>query len=261
MANPQEQTPAAGPPAEPPPPADRARRRKRGGALVPAEPSESRGQPIRAQEIAMVCDPRGQIAEQFRSLRNSIVALNPEGAPRTIVLTSAARGEGKTVSALNLAVAMAELPGTQVLVIEADLHHPRAEVYLGLERRQGLADVLRGACALDAALRPTAIGQVTLMGAGTLPDNPSKLLGSERMRTVLNKLKQRFSYVLIDTPEAMTISDANLLGAIADGIVLVVRLDKTPRSHVEQTHNSLEALGGNVLGICLTGAHVEGSEE
>ena len=81
------------------------------------------------------------------------------------------------------------------------------------------------------------------------------------MRTVLNKLKQRFSYVLIDTPEAMTISDASLLGAIADGIVLVVRLDKTPRNYVEQTHNSLEALGGNVLGTCLTGAHVVGGDE
>jgi Mrp family chromosome partitioning ATPase len=77
------------------------------------------------------------------------------------------------------------------------------------------------------------------------------------MRTVLNQLRQRFSYVLIDTPEAATISDASLIGAMADGILLVVRLRETPRHYVEQTVNQLEALGGNVLGTCLTGANVE----
>lgn len=97
------------------------------------------------------------------------------------------------------------------------------------------------------------------MGAGNLPDNPSQLLGSERMRTVLGSLKRRFTYVLIDTPEALRISDASLLGGIADGIVLVVRLGITPRHQVEQTHNTLEALGGNVLGTCLTGAEEESS--
>ena len=95
---------------------------------------------------------------------------------------------------------------------------------------------------------------VSVLGPGQLPNNPSELLGSERMRTVLAQLKQRFSYILIDTPEAMSISDASLLGAIADGILLVVRLNSTPRHYVEQTHNVLETLGGNVLGTCLTGA-------
>ena len=96
------------------------------------------------------------------------------------------------------------------------------------------------------------------MGAGTLPENPSQLLGSERMRTIIGTLKRDFTYVLIDPPEALRISDASLLGGIADGIVLGVRLVLTPRHHVEQTHNTLEALGGNVLGTCLTGADEDG---
>ncbi len=224
------------------------------GLLGRADPDEARATPVRREEIQMIDDPRGQIAEQFRSLRNSIIALNPDGAPRTVVLTSAVEGEGKTVSSLNLAIALAELPGTQVLVVDGDLHAPAVEEYLGVPRRQGLADVLRGTCAIDAAIRSSSIAQVSLMGAGTLPENPSKLLGSERMRTVLNSLKQRYSYVLIDTPAAMSISDASLLGAIADGVVLVVRLESTPRPYVEQTLNDLEAMGGNVLGTCLTGA-------
>jgi capsular exopolysaccharide synthesis family protein len=222
--------------------------------LPAAKPDEARGVPILSDEIALAMDPRGRVAEQFRGLRNSIIALNPEGAPRTVVMTSSASGEGKTVATINLGLALAELPGTEVLLLDANLHTPGIEDYLGLPRRQGLADVLSGTCALDTAMRATSVDGVQVMGAGNLPDNPSQLLGSERMRTVLGTLKRGFSYVLIDTPEALRISDASLLGGIADGIVLVVRLGVTPRHHVEQTHNTLEALGGNVLGTCLTGA-------
>jgi capsular exopolysaccharide synthesis family protein len=155
---------------------------------------------------------------------------------------------------INMAVSLAEVPGTRVLILDADLHHPMIEQYLGLPRRQGLVELVRGQCPLDRAIRATSVNNVSVMGPGELPNNPSELLGSERVRTVLSQLKQRFSYILIDTPEAMSISDASLLGAIADGIVLVVRLNSTPRHYVEQTHNVLETLGGNVLGTCLTGA-------
>jgi len=227
--------------------------------LRPAEPDEARGITIQSDEIALATDPRGRVAEQFRGLRNSIIALNPEGAPRSVVLTSSVSGEGKTVATINLGLALAELPGTEVLLLDANLYSPGVEEYLGLPRRQGLADVLDGTCPLDSAIRATSVEGVQVMGAGNLPDNPSQLLGSERMRTVLGTLKRDFSYVLIDTPEALRISDASLLGGIADGIVLVVRLGVTPRHHVEQTHNTLEALGGNVLGTCLTGADEDSS--
>ena len=227
--------------------------------LRPAEPDEDRGVTIQSDEIALAMDPRGRVAEQFRGLRNSIIALNPEGAPRSVVLTSSTSGEGKTVATINLGLALAELPGTEVLLLDANLHSPGIEEYLGLPRRQGLADVLAGTCPMDSAIRATSVEGVQVMGAGNLPDNPSQLLGSERMRTVLGTLKRGFSYVLIDTPEALRISDASLLGGIADGIVLVVRLGMTPRHHVEQTHNTLEALGGNVLGTCLTGAEEDSS--
>ena len=234
----------------------RLRQLKPAGPL-PAEPGEAREVPIRQEELVMVSAPRSQIAEQFRGLRNSIQALNPDGASHTLVVTSALRGEGKTVATLNLAIAMAELPGTEVLVLDADLHHPAVEDFLGLPQRQGLTEVLRGSLPLDQAVRQTSVDGVSIMGAGALPSNPSELIGSDRMRTVMNRLRQSYSYVLIDTPEAMTISDASLLGAMADGILLVVRLGETPRYYVEQTHNTLEALGGNVLGTCLTGADVK----
>jgi capsular exopolysaccharide synthesis family protein len=223
--------------------------------LKPADPDEAKGIPIASEELAMIAHPRSQIAEQFRVLRNSIVTLNPEGAPRTIVVTSALRGEGKSVTTLNLALAMNELARTHVLVVDADLHAPSLERYLNLPRRQGLSELLRGECSIDRAVRATSVQGLSVVGAGTLPRNPSELLGSERTKTLISAFKQRFSYILFDTPEAMTISDASLLGATADGIVLVVRLGSTPRHYVQQTHNMLEAMGGNVLGTCLTGAN------
>jgi capsular exopolysaccharide synthesis family protein len=218
-----------------------------------ADPDEARRIPIEREEIAMAAAPRSAIAEQFRALRNSIQALNPDGAPRTLVITSAVAGEGKSVATINLALALTEVPGNRVLLVDADLHRPSLEGYLGLPRRQGLTELLRGTCPIDRALRQTSANNVWILGAGELPHNPSELLGAERMKTLIAQFKQRYSYILIDTPEALTISDASLLGASADGILLVVRLNSTPRHLVEEANNLLEALGGNVLGTCLTG--------
>lgn len=231
-------------------------RSRSGGPLQVADPDEGQKLSIHREEIVMVKNPRGQIAEQFRTLRNSIVTLNPEGAPRTVVVTSSLQGEGKSVATVNLAIALAEMPGTQVLVIDANMTHPATEDYFGLPARQGLSELLSGRLSLDHAVRSTSVEGVQVLGAGAPPKNPSELLASERMRTLLHTLKRRFSYVLIDTPEASTTSDASLLGAVTDGIILVVRLGSTPRQYVEQTYNALENLGGNVLGTCMTGAHL-----
>lgn len=224
------------------------------GQLEKPQPDEARNVPVTSEEICVVTRPRSQQAEQFRVLRNSIQALNPDGASHTLVVTSALRGEGKSIATLNLAAAMTELPGQKVLVIDGDLHHPSIEDHLGIPRRVGLADLLRGRASLDTVVRPTAIPGVSVLGPGNLPGNPSELLGSDRMRTVLDRLRQSYSYVLIDTPAAAGVSDASLLGGMADGILMVVRLGSTPRHFVQQTINVLESLGGNVLGTCLTGA-------
>jgi receptor protein-tyrosine kinase len=226
------------------------------GPLQIADPDEARRVPVTREEIVIVQRPDSQQAEQFRTLRNSIVALNPDGAPRTMVITSALRGEGKTIATINLACALAELSSVQVLVVDANLDAPSLEDALDLPRRQGLCELLAGRLAPDQAIRATSIHGVSILGCGAPPRNSSELLGSDRMRTMLRTLKQRYNYVLIDTPESTTTSDATLLGAMVDGILLVVRLGSTPRSYVEQAVQLLESMGGNVLGTCLTGAIV-----
>ena len=226
------------------------------GPLQVAVLDEGKTMPITREEIVLASDPRGQVAEQFRGLRNSIVALNPESAPRSVMVTSSLLGEGKSVAAVNLALALAEMPGTQVLVIDANMHSPAIEDLMSMPRRQGLSELLSGRLPLDHAIRATSVPTVSVLGAGSIARNPSELLASERMKTLLSTLKRRYSYVVIDTPEASTTSDASLLGAIADGVVLVVRQNTTPRQYVEQTYNLLESLGANVLGTLLTGAHL-----
>jgi receptor protein-tyrosine kinase len=217
---------------------------------------ESKKVPITREELVVASAPISQQAEQFRALRNSIHALNPDGAPRAIVVTSALRGEGKSTATLNLALALAEMPGIKVLVIDANVHAPAIEGLLGLARAQGLCELLGGRLPLDQALRPTSVAGVQILGCGARPRNPSELLASDRMRTLLRTLKQRYHYVLIDTPEATTTSDATLLGAMADGVVVVARVATTPKSYVEQTCRTLESLGANLLGTCLLGADV-----
>lgn len=230
-------------------------RKKRPDAPLTAPVAEEdRAIQFTREELAMLRAPRGVIAEQYRQIRNSIQALNPDAAPRTVVLTSAVAGEGKSIATLNLAFALTELPRVRVLVVDADLHQPSIEDYLGLPHRQGLSELLRGALPLDQAVRPTSHANLSVIGPGTLPEKSSELLGSERVRTLLHQWKQHFDYVLIDTPPALAINDATMLGALSDGILLVVRLNSTPRHMVEQAYNLLENLGGNVLGTVLTGA-------
>ena len=225
--------------------------------LLPAVPGADQELPITADELVVTTHPRSQIAEQYRRLRNSIQALNPDGASRTVAVTSAVQGEGKSVATLNMALALAEVPNLRVLVIDGDLQQPSLENYLGLPRCQGVTEVLRGALSLDQAVRQTSLPGLSLIGAGASPKNPSQLMGSDRLRSVVHQLKRRFDYVLIDTAPALVINDASLLGAISDGIVMVIRLGYTPRHLVEQAYNLLESLGGNVLGTCLTGAAEE----
>lgn len=233
------------------------RRKSTHEPLRPAEPGESQETLLEGEELVVLRDPHSQIAEQYRRLRNSIHALNPEGAARTVAVTSSVQGEGKSVALLNMALAMTEIPGLRVVAVDSDLQRPALEQYLGLPRRQGMVELLRGNLTLDQAIRRTSVPGLAIIGAGERPRNPLQLLGSERVRSVVHQLKRRFDYVLIDTPPALVINDASLMGSLADGIVMVVRLGYTPRHLVEQAFTLLESVGGNVLGTCVTGASEE----
>lgn len=229
-------------------------RTQRTEALTPPDPEEGLGVPLEAEELVVLARPRSKQAEQFRRLSSSLEALNPDGAPRTVMVTSSVEGEGVTVATLNLALAFCERPRRRVLVIDANLRKPGVERYLDLPMRQGFSELVRDELRIDRAIRPTSVKGLEVIGAGELPTNPAQVLRGDRLRTLLGRLKQNYDYIVLDTPPAHSLTEPHLIGAVCDGIVQVVRLRTTPRHLVEETSSQLESMGGNLLGVCLLGA-------
>ncbi len=202
--------------------------------------------------LVMFHEPAGYRAEQIRGLRNRLVAMNPDGEPKTLVVTSAVRGEGKTVAALNLAMAFAELERHQVVLVDGDLRRPSCEQYLNLNTEPGLSDVLLGRVSVEKVLRPVGHRNLLLLGAGTRVANPSEVLGQSRIDGLFTALKEKSQYVVIDTPPVLPSTDARVLASRADGTLLVVRLEHSLRAQSRDALRSLQDTGANVIGTFVT---------
>lgn len=202
--------------------------------------------------LVLFHEPAGYRAEQVRALRNRLVAMNPDGEPKTLVVTSAVRGEGKTVAALNLAMAFAELERQRVVLVDADLRRPSCERYLNLNHEAGFTDVLLGRAPVDRLLRPAGYRNLMLLGAGTRVDNPAEVLSSSRLDQLFQRLKENFQYVVIDTPPVLPSTDAGVLSAAADGTLMVVRLEHSLKKQSRDALRTLGDMGGNVLGSFVT---------
>jgi len=219
--------------------------------LEPAKPGEGRELPLEREELVVLRAPTSQGAEQFRRLRNSLLALNPDSAARSILITSALENEGKSVAAINLALALVEVPNLRLCLLDSDRLKPSLEGYLGHPRRAGLTELLRGEITVDQAVRATSVERLDLIGAGASSPNPT--LDLERLQALLHALKRRYDYVVLDGPAVLSTNHPSLIGSVVDGILLVVRIGVTPKGMVEEAYQMLEGLGGNVLGTCATG--------
>ncbi len=198
-------------------------------------------------------EPRGFRAEQIRGLRNKLLVMNPDNAPRSLAVTSALQGEGKTVTSINLAISFAELEDHKVVLLDFDLRKPCVETFLGLNPSPGLSELLLGGARLEDVLRPSGIDGLDVIGAGLQTVAPSELLQSRRIDELLSHLKQDYSYLLLDTPPALPITDAGALGRKCDGTLLIVGLEKSPRKLVREALANLEDQGSNILGCFVTG--------
>jgi len=202
--------------------------------------------------LVLFHEPAGYRAEQVRALRNRLVAMNPDGEPKALVVTSAVREEGKTVAALNLAMALAELERHQVVIVDGDLRRPGCERYLNLNPEPGLTDVLLGRAPLDKVLRFAGYRQLMMIGAGTRVPNPAEVLGGSRLDELLHRLKERFQYVVIDSPPVLPSTDAGVLASRADGTLFVVRLEHSLKKQTREAVRTVQDMGGNVLGCFVT---------
>lgn len=191
-------------------------------------------------------------AEAFRQLRTHLSFTNLGGGPQSVVVSSANPGEGKTSTAVNLAIMLAE-SGTRVLLIDADLRRPCVAKYLGLEESVGLTGVLTGGVALEDALQLWgSAGQLHVLASGRPAPNPSELLGSAPMEALLSRLEADYEVVIIDAPPLLPVTDPAILAGIASGILLVVSVDgMTKKTHLAKAVGNIEAVRGRLLGVAI----------
>lgn len=204
-------------------------------------------------------DPHSPRAEAFRTLRTNLAFVDAANHPRSIVVTSSIPGEGKTTTTANLATTMAAT-GSKVCVIEGDLRRPRLLEYMGMDGSLGLTNVLIGKADLNAVIQQFGDTSVFVIGAGSVPPNPSELLGSTAMHETLQELESRFDLVVIDAPPLLPVTDAAVLSTIADGTVVVVGAGLVDRDHLGKALQSLEAVQGRVLGLVINLLPTKGGE-
>jgi len=198
-------------------------------------------------------DSKAVIAEQYKTLRTNILSLNKGKPPKAIVITSSIHSEGKTITALNLAVTLAHSTQTpKVLLIDADMRRGRVVKYLGVEQKAGLADVLLGSASTEEALFNIDIKNLAFMGAGSIPGNPAELLDSQAMRRLVTKMKAQFDHIIIDTPPIVNVTDSGIIASQADGVVLVIQAGRTQRGIVKRAQELLHQAHARILGHVLT---------
>jgi capsular exopolysaccharide synthesis family protein len=199
------------------------------------------------------------ISEGYRKLRTSIFLASTEGPPKSILFTSATAGEGKTTTAANTAIMFAQL-GNNVLLIDADLHRPSCHKALKVPGATGLADYLARQGDLNEAIRPTAIANLSVLICGSVPPSPTELIGSKKMRETLSLLKERYDFILIDSPPVMPVSDAVVLSSLTDALVFVVEGQKTPKHLVRSAIAQLGNSQAKILGIVLNRVDIRGPD-
>ncbi len=242
--------PQSAPPTERPPFWRRwgwgARRRLRGVAATADESNKRR---------YSLLQPDSYVAEQFRGLRGRIDAMASKVPIRTIAVTSARPGEGKTTAAVNIATVTALSVGRRVLLIDCDLRKPTVARTLGLKPEAGLMEVLTDATHLDAAIVKVEDLNLDVLAVRRKARNPSELLGSARMRELVDEVVRRYDRVILDTPAALDLPDAKAVSELCDGIIMVVRADVTPQRDVDTVLEILDR--GRVLGFVLNGAEID----
>ena len=196
--------------------------------------------------------PSAVVAEQFRALRTRILHANTGSAVNVVLVTSPGRTEGKTTTAANLALTMAQDFQRRICIVDANLRHPSLHQVLGLTEGAGLAEVLAGDLPLEQALITLEEHHLTVLSAGAPPAHPAELLGSIAMRRVIDTLRSSFDRVVIDGPAAVPLADIGIVCPLVDTVVLVVRAGITPKPRISDAVAIIDE--AKLLGIVLNEA-------
>lgn len=193
--------------------------------------------------------PRLAVSEAYRSLRTALL-LSSARELKVVAVTSAVASEGKSATAANLAVVMAQL-GRRVLIVDADLRKPRLHEVFQVSNRAGLVSYLTGGADFEGVIARTSVPQLFVTPSGPIPPNPSELLASDRMVELVKAARGRFDFVVIDTPPLLPVTDATLVGDLVDGVTLCLRAGKVTREEARTCLDRLRMAGVKVLGVVL----------
>lgn len=195
-------------------------------------------------------DPKSPITEQYRTIRTNILYSSIDEEIRSIMVTSSGPGEGKSTTTANLAVVFAQ-QGKSVLLVDADLRKPTVHYTFKLNNTIGLTSVLTNQVEILSAVSKTDDENLYVLPSGPIPPNPSELLGSKSMKHFIDKAKEEFDLIIFDTPPVLAVTDAQILGNLCDGIVLVVSSGKSEKELLIKTKELLTATKGRLLGVVL----------
>lgn len=216
--------------------------------FIAPEPQAGRTVELDPHLVAALA-PASLAAEQYRSLRTRIKRAEGNRSMRTIVITSPSKGDGKSLTAANLALTMGQEFQQRILLVDADLRRPTIHRLFGLGDGPGLTDVLMGGVELDQVLVQLPEYHVTVLPAGTPPSHPAEMLGSSPMRRVLDTLRTRFDRILIDMPPVAPLADLHIVAPQVDGLLMIVRAGMTARPAIERALAGIDV--SKVLGLVL----------
>jgi exopolysaccharide/PEP-CTERM locus tyrosine autokinase len=195
--------------------------------------------------------PGSIVAEQFRKLRTYLFRPSLQNPPKTILVTSAFSGEGKSLIAINLAICIAIELQSHALLVDCDLRNPTLSRWFGMNESKGLSDYLLGQAELPDLLVKTQVDKLSILCGGSSQENPVELIGSKKMEALVEELKSRYSdrYIILDSSPVLATTEPNVLDKLIDGILLVIRAGETPRESVQQAIKLLQT--DKIIGVIL----------
>jgi len=205
------------------------------------------------QRLVSFHDSTSPIGEQYKILRTNIQSLKCKKDYRSFAITSSIGGEGKTVTALNLAITMAQGSNNKsVLLIDADMRKGRVTKYLGIKSHMGLSEILRDKVSAESVFTSVGIENLSFILSGKPPKHPSELLNSKKMERFLAACRTKFDYILIDAPPVLPVTDACILGPMVDGVIMVVQAGRTQADAIKHAEARLNQARAKILGYVLT---------
>ncbi|MBN1567871.1 MAG: polysaccharide biosynthesis tyrosine autokinase [Acidobacteria bacterium] len=215
---------------------------------------------MQAVELITYHDTKSLISEAYRNLRTSVLLSSGSGRPpKTLLVTSSQAGEGKTTTAVNIAITLSQT-GERVILLDCDMRNPRVHKVIGLENNHGMSTFLSGNSDLSSMIQQSDIPNLFAVSAGRVPPNPAELLGSPRMKQGLALLDEYFDHVVIDSPPVLSVTDARIISTLVDGVVLVIKGSETPKEAVQRTKRLLQEVHAHIIGTLLNNVNVRSAD-